>query len=91
MRLKGEYEVRTGRRGALHRAAAAQSRHIPSAVAAVAKRRGGANANAEAKAVRGLQAKLRAERLRRDEAELKARARVARGIPQGPPWRAQLC
>ena len=39
----------------------------------------------------GLQAKLRAERLRRDEAELKARARVARGIPQGPPWRAQFC
>ena len=55
MRLKGEYEVRTApgpaRRGALHRAAAAQSRHIPSAVAAVAKRRGGANADAEAKAV----------------------------------------
>ncbi len=56
MRLKGEYEVRTApgpaRRGALHRAAAAaaQSRHIPSAVAAVAKRRGGANADAEAEA-----------------------------------------
>ena len=44
-------------------------------------------AKAKAKALRGLQAKLRAERLRprRDEAELKARARVARGISQGPP------
>jgi hypothetical protein len=90
MRLKGEYEVRTapGRAGAAHSIALqphsrATSIRRRSRCEAARRRQGRCQCQGRARC--GLQAKLRAERLRRDEAELKARARVARGIPQGPP------